>query len=208
MTFHTLRQDTESHAMFMASGDPLKAAFFTQDAIVIACEGGRHFATAIFMAGMGGDAQREQQFSDAELEAILPARSGARSSSLTTKLIWRKGNKLRSASPTSLTLAASKRRIIPNILAKSRRKPLSRFQSISHDPLGIGIKRGENHDDIKQGQRLQPPPLSESGRSGRRRDGRRADHRQCAGADQHALAEHLAGQGYLPRIRARLRQEG
>jgi len=27
------RQDTESHAMFMASGDPLKAAFFRQDAI-------------------------------------------------------------------------------------------------------------------------------------------------------------------------------
>jgi hypothetical protein len=38
MTFHTLRQDTESHAMFMASGDPPKAAFFRQDAIVIACE--------------------------------------------------------------------------------------------------------------------------------------------------------------------------
>ena len=33
MTFHTLRQDTESYAMFMASGDPPKAAFFKQDAI-------------------------------------------------------------------------------------------------------------------------------------------------------------------------------
>jgi hypothetical protein len=33
MTFHTLRQDTESHAMFMASGDRFKAAFFRQDAI-------------------------------------------------------------------------------------------------------------------------------------------------------------------------------
>jgi len=33
MTFHTLRQDTESHAMFMASGDPPKAALFRQDAI-------------------------------------------------------------------------------------------------------------------------------------------------------------------------------
>jgi hypothetical protein len=39
MTFHTLRQDTESHAMFMASGNPPNAAFFRQDAIVIACEG-------------------------------------------------------------------------------------------------------------------------------------------------------------------------
>ena len=32
MMFHTLRQDTESHAMFMASGDPPKVAFFRQDA--------------------------------------------------------------------------------------------------------------------------------------------------------------------------------
>lgn len=33
MTFHTLRRDTESYAMFMASGDPPKVAFFRQDAI-------------------------------------------------------------------------------------------------------------------------------------------------------------------------------
>jgi hypothetical protein len=72
---------------------------------------------------------------DAELEAILPAQSGARSRSLTTKLIWRRGNKLGDVLPASLTQAASKRRIIPNILAKSRRKPLSRSQSIRHDPF-------------------------------------------------------------------------
>jgi hypothetical protein len=81
------------------------------------------------------EARAARKFSDTELEAILPAQSGARSSSLTAKLIWRRGNKLRSALPTSLTLAASKRRIIPNILAKSRRKPLSRSQSIRHDPF-------------------------------------------------------------------------
>jgi hypothetical protein len=44
------------------------------------------------------------------------------------EIIWRTGNKLGSALPTSLTLAASKRRIIPNILAKPRRKPLSQSQ--------------------------------------------------------------------------------
>ena len=31
---------------------------------------------------------------------------------------------------------------------------------------------------------------------------------KAQGPDQHALAEHLAGEGHLPRVRARLRQEG
>ena len=35
-----------------------------------------------------------------------------------------------------------------------------------------------------------------------------AHRRQGPGPDQHALAEHLAGQGHLPRVRPGLRQEG
>jgi hypothetical protein len=88
MTFHTLRQDTGRHAMIMASGDPPKAVFFRQDAIVIACEGPfslnrviEHVPAAFFPrrlqfnsgeavcdshGGCGGGAQREQQFSDAD----------------------------------------------------------------------------------------------------------------------------------------------
>ena len=41
-----------------------------------------------------------------------------------------------------------------------------------------------------------------------RRNARLPDDRQGAGPDQHALAEHLAGEGHLPRVRQRLRQEG
>src|SRR5262249_53305638 len=49
---------------------------------------------------------------------------------------------------------------------------------------------------------------------GRRGRGRRCgdawlpDDRQGARSDQHALAEHLAAEGHLPRVRAGLRQEG
>ena len=48
---------------------------------------------------------------------------------------------------------------------------------------------------------LKGPP-----RAPRRPSPRRA--LQGAGPDQHALAEHLAVEGHLPRVRARLRQEG
>ena len=55
---------------------------------------------------------------------------------------------------------------------------------------------------------LQPPPLSEDGRRRGRRDGRGAGIVNAQRPDQHALAEHLAGEGHFPRIRPRLRQEG
>ena len=72
-----------------------------------------------------------------------------------------------------------------------------------------GSQNGEKtNDQIKQGHHVQPAPLPQGCCRWRRRDRRRAGGRAGAGPDQHALAEHLAGQGYFPRIRARLRQEG
>ena len=52
------------------------------------------------------------------------------------------------------------------------------------------------------------PQVSGRSRRGDGGDRGRAERRQGAGPDQHALAEHLAVEGHLPRIRARLRQEG
>src|SRR6267142_1977839 len=60
---------------------------------------------------------------------------------------------------------------------------------------------------IRNVQDREPTQVPDRGRSRDRGSGR-ADRGQGPGPDQHALAEHLALEGYLPRVRARLRQEG
>ena len=61
-------------------------------------------------------------------------------------------------------------------------------------------------DKAKAGRNTRRKFLKGAAVAGRRRG--RARRRPGAGPDHHALAEHLAVEGHLPRVRARLRQEG
>ena len=64
------------------------------------------------------------------------------------------------------------------------------------------------HEQGEDNRPDHPPPIPRRRRRDHRRGPRIPDDREGAGADQHALAEHLAGEGHLPRVRHRLRQEG
>src|SRR5262245_2685744 len=73
----------------------------------------------------------------------------------------------------------------------------------------VTFKRGGIEDEKESGiQGRKPSKVSEGRGSDVPSGGSSAEHRQGTTGDHLALAEHMALEGHLPRVRARLRQEG